>query len=858
MLLSTQGGDNKTNIGIPLHTSCAKENMFTPAVVGGSPRREDEGGEGFYSPSTETEEGGSTSLPSTRLMFGERREGGGSFYARQCASEEHRDKMVNMGFGCKSAEEHFDAKNLSTIMHTGVPGYDFDTHIIPELAKAGHYGDKIHASYNAKLVPDEMQELFLMATYYNRFINESIRMSPQFFPSSDSIRSRLAKSVERMEGLKKKVTDCLTKLTKEGRDIEVIALQAMLEMIEDHFQIQTTSFQHHSAVALNVQRILEPVSRMLTSLRNLMAKMPSVMLLKEEIPDTGGVMPAEIPTPTVVKRDVSPVKMTVTIPKSIAACSEEQRKFVEGVAVSLGRDAASSGAAGKYENRKVDPFDIGLKCPTGISLPPISEKLKSSMTQEQRDFFDIDVKIYSIEQGILLLESRYQRDGKAWELALEWPKVTQKNDPPDMWRFLVLDGTQGEVGKKLWVEEREQQLRLLFGKWLETNDMTLAVYQLLLAIQKKVDPQLWEKLEELPFIYTGLPYEFWSVGWLKNRTAHKIPNLWRYEQNLLGNQIKEKVLRSKNEFLAYQESHKDLDESTERGAQWKMLTRLAEERENVWFIETDDRFQEAKSRIGARVVALQERKAADTFVASINNQLRKGKIPALGRQSHIFYPFKGQKGGKDDRQDEGRSRPLQKKPAFETASASRTSSGSRGGIPFGEENRGRDRGGYYYYQSEDPSARYAEQLYRDRHPEQQYLPRQALQPQYQRRPEDYSRRQEYEQQEESYYPREYAQEAYSYPEYEAVGNVQNAPRLYQNPYQSYPPRVSEPSLLPVSTCNVQEMERRREGSTHRYEEEERVRYEEDRTPRGRGRGRGRMEAPFILAPTARTPTVRQR
>ena len=152
--------------------------------------------------------------------------------------------------------------------------------------------------------------------------------------------------------------------------------------------------------------------------------------------------------------------MKSTIPKSIATCSEDQRTLVEGLAVSLGRDAASAGAAGKYDVSRVDPFDIGLRCPSGISLPSMTDKLKNLMSQEQKDFFDVEVKLTSMEQGILLLESRYQLDDKAWELALEWPKVVQKQDPPDLWRFLVLDNTKGENGKKLWVEEREQQLRM--------------------------------------------------------------------------------------------------------------------------------------------------------------------------------------------------------------------------------------------------------------------------------------------------------------------------------------------------------------------------------------------------------------
>ena len=88
--------------------------------------------------------------------------------------------------------------------------------------------------------------------------------------------------------------------------------------------------------------------------------------------------------------------------------------------------------------------------------------------------------------------------------------------------------------------------------------MTIAVYQLLLALQNKVGEETWEKLDSVPFVYTGLPHEFWSVGWLKNRTAHKIPNLWRYQQNLLGNLIKEKTLRTKNEFFGISRKPQEL------------------------------------------------------------------------------------------------------------------------------------------------------------------------------------------------------------------------------------------------------------------------------------------------------------
>ena len=916
-----------------LHLRGAKEKRGELCCLVTTPDSRQEGGgeeePTFYSPQSTSQK--ESAAVSTRLQFGGNvEEGGKPCYYRQCVSEEHRDKVVNMGFGHLSAEAHFDKQKLATVWHSGVEGYDMETSIIPELAKVRHYGDKTHSAYNAKLVTDEMQELYLVATYYNRFINESIKMSKDFFPSSDFIRDRLAKSVTQMGDMKKMMNEVLQKMKKDGREIEVAAFQMMLQCIEENHKLQVLSFQHQSASALNTLRILDPISKMLTTVRNLLAKMPSVVLLKEQ-PDTGGIMPAEdtkseedkkknLP----LRRDPSPSKPLV--PKTVEACSEEQKEMILKVAVSLGRDAASAGAAGAYDVKRSDPFDIGLRCPAGITLPPMTDKVKAMMSPNQLRHFGEQVRLVSLEQGILLLEARYLLDEKAWELGLEWPRVALKNDPLDLWRFLVLDETKDQYGKQLWEEEREEQLSNLFMQWLETEEMTKAIFQLLLAIQNLTKDEKLESLAQLPFIYTGLPHEFWSVGWLKNRIAHRLPNMWKFSQNMLGVLIKKKAMKSVNEFLAYKESRQEVDEQTQRGAQWKQLVKLSEERERVWFFNTTQRFEEAKVRMAPRVVALQQRVASETFVANTNNRLQNGKQLPLFKPSHLFYPFKGQRGnlgtGRDDRgRDQGKSLPPSRSASgtregvsrsFDEAPREEVTSQGRGGVVqgrggiaqrpgfFESQRRGgmvqggsgssNVKGGYYYYDPEEPDARYAEKLYAARHPPQDSDYRTepqdtplgiapqyqvvSVQPQYQQQyqvktPEQVIHQQPpvYQRQQQLYIP-ESARTTYIQQGYSGQPQVRSQAYLvptstvaskiaYQDPsslYQ-YVPQVCHTSLISDEVNIVQDMPRREESyEGSGYAEEGRGRgsrlgrrSDTDDYPgpprqegdtRGRGRGRG--------------------
>ena len=629
------------------------------------------------------EEGGKTDTPSAeaqkevgslRYQFGGKDEEGVPLLQRMCFLEEDRDFEVNMGLGQLRAPDNFQSSRMETVLHTGAPQYDLNTQVLPKLPTARHYGDKQYAAFKEELFSDEIQELILLTTYYSRYVNEALKMETQLFPDEENMEIKMGESVKMMEDMKKSLTEAISKMRIRGKELDAQMFQMVMDnMIQNH-EMQVLLFQQQTAGARNVRRLLEPMARMLTTMRNILVKLPSNIRLAEDkksgdtashsevtskeesyrefgrdsasqfrrqresrrdiaSQDTSQKVERKIPLWSRSKStDKSQGKRDEErdiVPKVISLCTKEEIVQFKELAVSLGRDQ-SRGA--------VDPFDIAQRCPRGLKLPPLSASLRQRMDEDQIKLFEQQISLHTMEQAFLLLEARYLMDCNAWNLGVEWPKVSPPGYVWDLWRFAAVDCTVGGVGRALWEQEKVEQVTIMINRWLETEEMMYPVYLLIRCLQQMLQNEDLSSLANIKFIYTGLDHEFWSVGWTKQRVTHKLNQYWKFP-NLAGELIKNKVLRSVESYLAYSKEMQRVDPSTGRGEQWRKMGEALGSHEKIWFISEDWQLKEAKVRLPPRVTSSTERHTAEFFITTTNRQLENGKIEPLAGSSPIFYPY---------------------------------------------------------------------------------------------------------------------------------------------------------------------------------------------------------------------------
>ena len=248
--------------------------MQANIVVGGEKAMSDDDDDRrWHSPSREPPSPGSVArsvdIDGQRWKFGGSTEGGGRKWQRGCYDEEERDRGVDMGF-----KTHFSSTQMGCAWHSGVSGYDVDSQVMPEVSVAQHYGDKQHAAFDAKTIGNEVQELILMATYYSRFLNEAMHMSKKLFPVSEEVTKRMRESIAKIEKMQKLVAAVIGKLKKEGKDSEAVAIELLLQTVVENHKLQVQNQQLQQTTTMNLERIMQPVSRMLTVLRNVLIKLP--------------------------------------------------------------------------------------------------------------------------------------------------------------------------------------------------------------------------------------------------------------------------------------------------------------------------------------------------------------------------------------------------------------------------------------------------------------------------------------------------------------------------------------------------------------------------------------------------------
>ena len=418
------------------------------------------------------------------------------------------------------------------MLELGDADFDVETTSLPKLEEIPHYGDSRLAEFRASTIGKEMQELYLISTFHNRYINEAMRMSGTLFPVMEQQKEQIKENYKFIQSAKETVLANAAHLKSDGKSLEASTMKAMMACLEKMHCMQVQSFQQLTTTNENTSRMLEVMSRMLTSIRNIVVKMPGVIREEEWEEERGEgrkSRPLKKERGKEVKREGSEKgkdrdkKEEADFPKYLENCSEEQKNQVESFAVSLGRDS----------DHQPDPFDTANKCNTKIFLPPMSDKELKLLPTELKGVFQQSVEIFSMDQALQLLEARYFHDETMWETLLEWPKVAPEVEPLDLWRVEATDKSPGGKGKEMWMVDRENHLRTLCSQWLETNELTQAVFQLIYLLENRVEDQDMKWMEQVPFIYTGIPSDFWGVGFLKWRIAHKIREVWPIKSNSL-------------------------------------------------------------------------------------------------------------------------------------------------------------------------------------------------------------------------------------------------------------------------------------------------------------------------------------
>ena len=262
-----------------------------------------------------------------------------------------------------------------------------------------------------------------------------------------------------------------------------------------------------------------------------------------------------------------------------------------------------------------DSFDIYQPCVEDLFLPDLSKEEADALPEDLRTEFTKQYRVRSEYQALRALYARIHWDIDAFKEILNLPDELHDGVPCEFFRLEILDKTEKKIDvKAVWDANKYKWFHEIVNYWLDTDCMKNQFFLATLTMQEAINAwnggnetpmedngELSYTLEGLEVVATGMEDDWWSVGWLKSRFEHKIPSAWKYQGNILGKLIQNKLLAFIPTFTEMKDRFQKSPPGSSRAKQWAELKEKVIQMQSIWVVQDKPSLQAVYSRLPTKL-----------------------------------------------------------------------------------------------------------------------------------------------------------------------------------------------------------------------------------------------------------------
>ena len=279
----------------------------------------------------------------------------------------------------------------------------------------------------------------------------------------------------------------------------------------------------------------------------------------------------------------------------------------------VGKPCMSIGCDSDYDPK--DPFDIYQPCVEDLFLPELSKEEADALPEDLKTEFTRQYRVRSVYQALRALYARIHWDIDAFKEILNLPDELHEDVPCEFFRLEILDKTEKKINvKEVWDANKFKWFHEIVNYWLDTDCMKNQFFLATLTMQEAInawsggtDIPMQENgepvysLEGLEVVATGMEDDWWSVGWLKSRFEHKIPSAWKFQGNILGQIIQNKLLEFLPTFTDMKDRFQKSPPGSSRAKQWAELKEKVPQMQSIWVVQDKPSLQAVYSRMPTKL-----------------------------------------------------------------------------------------------------------------------------------------------------------------------------------------------------------------------------------------------------------------